>query len=285
MPQRRRAIRFLIIASVLWSLGGLLIKLVNWNAPAIAGMRSAITAIVLFIYLRRPHFHWSPSQIGGALAYTCTVILFVLANKLTTAANAILLQYSAPIYVALLGAWFLNEKASGLDWLAIIFVIGGMALFFLDDLTGGNWWGNICAMLSAASFATLVIFLRKQKDASPFESVLLGNILTALIGLPFMFGAMPDAKSWIGLLLLGVFQLGLPYIFYTAAIKHVAALEASLIPVLEALLNPLWVFLLIGETPSWWAVIGGMIVLGAVTARGILVARIKSIAANESKPC
>jgi drug/metabolite transporter (DMT)-like permease len=160
------------------------------------------------------------------------VILFVLANKLTTAANAILLQYSAPIYVALFGAWFLNERATGLDWLTIIFVMGGMLLFFLDDLTGGNRWGNICAM--------------------------------------------PDAKGWIGLLLLGVFQLGLPYILYTAAIKHLAALEASLIPVLEALLNPLWVFLLIGETPGWWAVVGGMIVLGAVTARGVIMTKFQT---------
>ncbi len=100
MSQKRKAIGFLIIASVLWSSGGLLIKLVKWNPPAIAGMRSAITALVLLIYLRRPNFHWSFAQVGGALAYTSTVILFVLANKLTTAANAILLQYSAPIYVA-----------------------------------------------------------------------------------------------------------------------------------------------------------------------------------------
>jgi drug/metabolite transporter (DMT)-like permease len=275
MPQRRRAILFLIIASVLWSLGGLLIKLVNWNAPAIAGMRSAITAVVLLIYLRRPHFHWSSAQIGGALAYAATVILFVLANKLTTAANAILLQYSAPIYVALFGAWLLNEKATGLDWSTIFFVMAGMLLFFLDDLTSGNWWGNICAMLSAISFAALVVCLRKQKEASPFESVLLGNILTALIGLPFMFGTMPDARSWIGLLLLGVFQLALPYILYASAIKHLAALEASLIPVLEALLNPIWVFLLVGEAPGWWAVVGGGMVLSAVTARGILITRVK----------
>jgi drug/metabolite transporter (DMT)-like permease len=277
MPQRRRAIFFLIAAAVLWSTGGLLIKLVDWNPLAIAGMRSAITAIVLWIYLRRPHFHWSFAQIGGALACSGTMILFVLANKLTAAANAILLQYSAPIYVALFGAWFLKEKATWLDWLTIVFVISGMTLFFLDDLTSGGWWGNICAMLSAISFAWLTLFLRKQKNVSPFESVLLGNILTAFIGLPFMLGAMPEMKSWIGLVLLGVFQLALPYIFYIAATKHVAALEASLIPVLEALLNPLWVFLLIGETPGWWAVIGGTVVLGAVTARGIFTTKIKPV--------
>ena len=277
MPQRRQAIIFLLIASVLWSLGGLLIKLIEWNALAIAGMRSAIAAIVLLFYLRRPKFHWSATQVGGALAYACTVVLFVIANKLTTAANAILLQYAAPIYVALFGAWFLGEKASRLDWLTIFFVIGGMTLFFLDELSGGGWWGNIFAIISGISFAWLVLFLRKQKDGSPFESVLLGNVIAALVGLPFMFESMPDAKSSLGLLLLGVFQLGFSYIFYAAAIKHVSALEGILIPVLEPLLNPIWVFLLVGETPGRWAVVGGVLVLGVVTARGILMARIKAV--------
>ncbi|MCG3118087.1 MAG: hypothetical protein ALAOOOJD_00221 [bacterium] len=282
MPQKRQAIIFLIIASVLWSTGGLLIKLVHWNSLAIAGMRSAITAVVLLIYLRRPQFHWSPAQIGGGLAYAGTVILFVLANKMTTAANAILLQYSAPIYVALFGAWFLGERTHRLDWITIALVIGGMTLFFFDDLTGSGWWGNLCAMFSAVTFAWLVLFLRKQKDGSPFESILLGNVIAALVGLPFMFDTMPAAKSWLGLLLLGVFQLGLAYIFYAAAVKHVSALEASLIPVLEPLLNPLWVLLFLGETPGWWAAVGGMIVLGAVTARGILMARTKSVSIDHA---
>lgn len=273
MTPRRQAILFLIIASVLWSLGGLLIKLVQWNPLAIAGMRSAITALVLWIYLRRPNFHWSPAQIGGGVAYACTVILFVLANKLTTAANAILLAYSAPIYVALFGAWFLGEHTRRLDWFIIAIVIGGMALFFLDDLSGGGWWGNICAMLSAIAFAWVVLFLRKQKDGSPFESILLGNLMAALIGTPFMFASMPDARSWLGLILLGVFQLGLSYILFTAALKEVSALEAILIPVLEPLLNPLWVLLFVGETPSAWACVGGLLVLLAVTARGILSTR------------
>jgi len=273
MPPRRQAILFLILASLLWSLGGLLIKLVQWNPLAIAGMRSAITALVLLIYLRRPDFHWSPAQIGGAGAYACTVILFVLANKLTTAANAIFLQYSSPIYVALFGAWFLGEKTRRLDWLVILIVIAGMALFSLEDLSGGGWRGNICAMLSAVAFAWVVLFLRKQKDGSPFESVLLGNLIAALVGTPFMFESMPDARSWLGLILLGVFQLGLAYIFFTAAIKQVSALEAALVPVLEPLLNPLWVVLFVGETPSGWACAGGVLVLLAVTARGILLVK------------
>ena len=255
----------------------MLIKLVHWNPIAIAGMRSAITALVLLIYLRRPHFHWSPAQIGGAVAYACTVILFVLANKLTTAANAIFLQYSSPIYVALFGAWFLGEQTHRGDWLTIAVVLAGMTLFFLDDLSRGGWWGNICAMLSAISFAWVVLFLRKQKDGSPFESVLLGNLIAALIGTPFMFESMPDARSWLGLVLLGIFQLGLAYIFFTAAIKHVAALEAALIPVLEPLLNPLWVILFVGETPSGWAGVGGLLVLLAVTARGILMTKFKTV--------
>lgn len=277
MPSRRQAILYLLLASILWSLGGLLIKLVHWNPIAIAGMRSAITALVLLIYLRRPHFHWSPAQVGGAVAYACTVILFVLANKLTTAANAIFLQYSSPIYVALFGAWFLGEPTRRGDWLTIAAVLGGMALFFLDDLSRGGWWGNICAMLSAISFAWVVLFLRKQKDGSPFESVLLGNLIAALLGTPFMFEAMPDARSWLGLILLGIFQLGLAYIFFTAAIKHVTALEAALIPVLEPLLNPLWVILFVGEMPSGWACAGGLLVLLAVTARGVLMTKFKTL--------
>lgn len=275
MQPRRQAILFLIFAAILWSLGGLLIKLVNWNPIAIAGMRSAITALVLLVYLRRPHFHWSSAQIGGAVAYACTVILFVLANKLTTAANAIFLGYSSSIYVALFGAWFLGEKTHRLDWFIIAVVIGGMGLFFLDDLSSGGWWGNICAMLSAISFAWVALFLRKQKDGSPFESILLGNLITAVAGTPFMFASLPDAQSWLGLLLLGIFQLGLAYIFFAAAIKQVSALEAVLIPILEPLLSPLWVLLFLGETPSVWACVGGLLVLLAVTARGVLLTRFK----------
>ena len=270
--ERYKAIGFLIVTAILWSSAGLLLKMISWNPIAIAGMRSAIAAIVLLAFLRRPHMTWSSAQIGGAIAYTVTVILFVSANKLTTAANAILLQYTSPIYVALFGAWFLRERATRLDWITISVVMGGMGLFFLDDLTTGGFWGNVCAISSGVTFACFILFMRKQKNDSPLESVLLGNILTALIGFPFMFQTVPNASSWVGLILAGVIQLGLSQVLYATAIKHVAALEAILIAVIEPILNPLWVLLIMGEAPGPWALLGGFIVLASVTFRYVVTA-------------
>jgi drug/metabolite transporter (DMT)-like permease len=266
---KAKAMVYLVITALLWSSGGLLIKIVTWNPLAIAGTRSAISALVIFAFCRKMSFNWGFAQIGGALCYAGTVIFFVTATKLTTAANAILLQYTAPIYVALLSYWLLKERITRSDFLTIIATFGGMILFFLDDLSKGGFWGNVMAILSGIAFAGTALLLRKQKDHSPLESVFLGNILTFLIGLPFMVRSLPDAKSWIGLVLLGVFQLGISYILYAEAIKYVSALEAILIPILEPVLNPVWVFLMIGESPGPWAVIGGVFVLVSVTLRCI----------------
>ena len=267
MEKKSRAVLFLIIAAVLWSSGGLLIKLVEWNPVAIAGTRSAIAALVILAFRRRMRLNWSPAQLGGAVCYAATVILFVMATKWTTAANAILLQYTAPIYVALLSYWFLRERITQRDLIAIVAAFGGMILFFLDDLSGGGIAGNIIAILSGVAFAGTALFLRKQKDGSPIESVFLGNIVAFLIGIPFMLQAVPNATSWLGLILLGVFQLGCSYILYAEAMKHVTALEGILIPVIEPVLNPIWVFLLLKEKPGGWAVLGGTIVLVSIISR------------------
>jgi drug/metabolite transporter (DMT)-like permease len=207
----------------------------------------------------------------GAVAYALTVILFVIANKLTTAANAILLLYTGPIYVALFSFWFLKEKITTIDWITILTVIGGMALFFMEKLSHDGLLGNIIAILAGISFAWLALCLRKQKDESPLESLILGNILTGIIGLPFIIDSgIPSQQSMIALIVLGVFQLGLPYILYSKAIKHVSALDAVLIPVLEPILNPIWVFLLLGESIGIWPMIGGAIIIIAITIRAIL---------------
>jgi len=277
MEIRYKAIVFLALSAILWSFGGLFIKLVSWNPMAIAGLRSFIAVLVLLAYVRHPRFTWSFPQMGGAIAYAVTVTLFVLATKLTTAANAILLQYTAPIYVALLGAWFLGERAEWFDWIIILILIGGIALFFLDHLTVGNLLGNGFAILSGISFACLVLFLRKQKNESPIGSIILGNLLTSLVGLPFMFESMPGALSWAGLLFLGVVQLGLSYVLYSEAIKHSTALEAILIPGIEPVLNPIWVFLILGEVPGKWALVGGAIVFVSVTTRSVIAALRKDI--------
>lgn len=264
----RRAVLLLVVTALLWSLGGVLIKWVDWNPLAIAGARSLIGAAVIALVLgRQLRFDGSFAQIGGAVAYASTVVLFVIANKLTTAANAILLQYTAPIYVALFSPWFLGERASRRDWLILLVILGGMVLFFLDDLDPHAYVGNLVALGSGVSFAWLTLFLRRQKDGFPLPSLLLGNLLAGLIGLPFMFQSMPSTASWIGLLLLGVVQLGLPYILYALALRQVTAVEGILIPMLEPVLNPVWVFLLMGEKPSSWAIVGGAIILGAVIFR------------------
>jgi len=270
--ERTRAIVLLVITAVLWSLGGVLIKSIQWNPVAIAGMRSAIAAITLLIVIKKPKITWSFPQIGAALAYSGTVILFVMANKTTTAANAILLQYTAPIYVALFGAWFLKEKTKIFDWVIIFIVLGGMALFFVGNISTSGILGNILAAASGVCFGFLAIFMRMQKDGSPLESVLLGNILTALIGIPFMFSSSLNTEGWVMLLIMGVVQLGIPYVLYSMAIKHVTALEVILIPIIEPLLNPVWVFFLIGEAPGPWAIVGGIIVVTAVTLRCVLPA-------------
>jgi len=283
-PERMkgRAFLFLALAALLWSLGGLLIKLIPWQPIAIAGARSAVAAFTMLLFRPRMRPGKSHAQLGGAACYAATVILFVVANKWTTAANAILLQYTAPVYVALLSKWSLKERITKTDAAAIIAAIGGMFLFFLDDLSGGGLRGNIIAILSGIAFAGTALFLRKQKDASPLESLFAGNILAFLISMPFLLGSALDATGWPALLLLGVFQLGLPYILYSEAIKHVTALEATLVPIIEPILNPIWVFLAIGERPGGWAFLGGILVLLSVTLRCFFALKQQKAAANQS---
>jgi uncharacterized membrane protein len=168
--QRRAAVLKLVAAAFLWSLGGLLIKWVDWHPMAISGMRSAIAGAFLLLVCRRLKFAWSPYLLGGAVAYACTVTLFVLANKLTTAANAILLQYTAPVHVALFGAWFLGERPGRRDWLTLVVVLSGMALFFLEDLTLAHFWGNLAALGSGFAFAWIAIFLRRREGGPSSRS-------------------------------------------------------------------------------------------------------------------
>lgn len=255
---------FLVIAALLWSLGGVLIKSVNWNPLAIAGTRSGIAALVFLLYLRRPHLTFSRGQVGAALSYAGTVVLFVLANKLTTAANAIILQYSAPIYVALLSGPLLGEWPKKEDFLAIGAVFAGMGFFFLGKMAWGNFLGNLVAIGSGVMFALLAIFLRLERDGSPFEAVLLGNILAAAIGGPFMGQGFPGGRGMVFLVILGVFQIGVAYLFYVEAVKTVTAFEACFVPIIEPILNPVWVFLFLHEAPGKWALLGGGIILLAV---------------------
>lgn len=268
---RKSAIILLIITGLLWSIAGVLIKSIPWPPAAIAGLRSGLAALTMLIYLRRPHFTWSKYQIGAALAYAATVTLFVIANKLTTAGNAILLQYTAPVYVALLSYTFLGERSTKVDWIVIVIILTGLIMFFMDDLTMQGYLGNACAMLAGIAFAVFTIFLRKQKNASPGESILLGNILTLFIGLPAIITSVTwELQPWLMMFILGIFQLGIPYILFSIAIKHVSALDAIIYPTIEPIINPVLVFIIIGEALGPWAVWGGVLILGGVLFRGIV---------------
>jgi drug/metabolite transporter (DMT)-like permease len=268
--KRTHALLLLILTAFFWSLGGLMIKKVNLHPVAIAGWRSAIAVVFLLLWTRKPKITGSWPQIGCAIAFAGNMFSFIAATKLTTAANAILLQYAAPAYVAVFGIRFLKEYPRRLDWWAVGLTLAGMILFFFDRISLTGMWGNLAGISAGITFAWLILLLRKQKDGSPVESVILGNALTALLALPLLVRYIPTGQDWIWLVLLGSIQTAVPYIIYSIAIRHVTALEATLVPVIEPLLNPTWAFLFLGEIPGFWAVTGGIIILSAVTLRSIV---------------
>lgn len=277
------AILAVAACAVLWSTGGLFVKLIDWNPFAIAGIRSLIGGVVIFAFLRRPKFTWSFAQIAGAVCYAACMVGFVSANKLTTAANAILLQYTAPIWAAFMGWGFLKEKVSSLDWAAIAVVVGGMVLFFMDSLSLGGMQGNLLAIVSGVFFAGAMVSFRAQKDGSSLESILLSHVITFVVAVPFLFGSWPTLAGLGALGFLGVFQIGLSSILLTYGVKHVTAVQSLLTAVIEPLFNPVWVFLVIGERPGPRALLGGAIIVVAVTVRSLLSLRSASRAAAASR--
>lgn len=279
-PAHTRSVGFLLGASLCWSLAGVLFKYVEWPAFAAAAGRGLIAGLfMLAVSWRSLRFTWSPIQLAAAAAYAACTLLFAMANKMTTAANAILLQYTAPVWAALLGAWVLHERPTRGDWLTVAIVIGGLGLFLYDGLQLGQVTGILLATGSGIGFAGVPILLRKQPNGAVVEPIVLGNLLGAAVGLPALLAAPPlPASGWTALALLGIVQLGVAYLLYSRAVRHVTALEAVLIPILEPVLNPLWVMLAVGERPTGRALLGGAIVLGAVTVRAIVSIRRPRIA-------
>ena len=269
--RRRSAIGVLVLTGIIWSTGGFMIKLIPWPPLVIAGLRSGTAAIVIYLYDRPQKLPVGKYTLGGAVAYAVMVIFFVLANKLTTAGNTILIQYTAPVYVALFGYSFLGEKAGFKDWITILIILTGLLLFFLDELSGTSLWGNIAALFSGFGFAGLILFLRKQKHGRPIDSVLLGNLLTFSLCTPFIVQDVTfEADVWLKIIFLGIIQLGLAYILFTIAIKHVTALDAVIYPVVEPICNPIFAYIFLNETLGFFARIGGLLVLAGVIGRGVL---------------
>jgi len=257
----------LAVTAFCWSLAGLFIKLVDWHPFAIAFGRSTVAAVFLLLVARKPRFTFSFAQWGAALGNAGTMMLFVYANKNTTSANSILLQYGAPIYTGILGAYLLKERPRLEHWLGFAAVAGGMALFFVGDIGGGTFRGDLAAILSGVTLAFYFIFMRMQKDGSPLESNILAHLVTAAICLGVsLFLPLPviSAKALAAIAVLGVFQVGLGAVFFSWGIKRVSAVEGILIVGLEPVFNPLWVFLVIGERPGANALAGGTVIFLAV---------------------
>jgi drug/metabolite transporter (DMT)-like permease len=259
----------LFAAASLWSAGGLLIKLVDVSPMGVSAARSFVAAFTLMLLTKRMPRKLDPSMLLGGTLYALTVTTFVIATRYTTAANAIVLQYAAPVYVAVLSGGVLKEVVTARDWSAVGLIVVGLLIFFADGLSAGNNFGNIMGVLSGICFASLVVSLRAMKDRHPVDAVIVGNLIAAILGTPWVLEGRWDFSSCVGIALLGSIQLGFSYFLYTRAITMVTALQAVLVPVVEPLLNPLWVYLWMGERPSPTAIVGAAIVLGTVTWRAL----------------
>lgn len=269
LTERRKAIVFIILAATLWSTGGLMIKAISWQPLAILGGRSLFSSVILLLYVRNIPLKLTRWKLIAAASHILTASLFIMATKLTTAANAIFLQYTAPVYIVLLAAWFLHERPSQMDWVSMVVIFTGMFLFFGDKLSLNGFNGNLLAILSGITMALMTVSMRAQKGGSPAESILLAHLFTAVAGFPFVLKEAWTVTNWLIILYLGIFQIGFSFLFFSAAIKHIPALEATLISTLEPVLNPVWVFFFIGEKPGLFAVAGGFIVLCGVGLNAI----------------
>ncbi|HLM00835.1 MAG TPA: DMT family transporter [Pyrinomonadaceae bacterium] len=272
-----------LLAVLLWSTGGLFIKMTTLDAFAVNAGRSLFAAITVAIFTYRKGLRLDRFTLLTSLLYAGTLSCFVYANKQTTAANAIFLQYTAPIYILVLSPFILKEKFRFPDLITVVFCLAGMSLFFLETpgaaenrLASNVFLGNIVALLSGIFFGLYFVFLRHPRsleNRNPALSVFYGNLLIVLFMLPLLWQnpPAPNGKDWLAILFLGVFQIGIAYVLFTSGIAGgVRSLDASIIGFVEPLLNPVWVFLFVGETPSQWAIIGGAIIIITVVAHTII---------------
>lgn len=208
---------------------------------------------------------------GAALGYAATVVLFVWATKLTAAANAIVLQYSSPLFVAIAGHYVLGERVRLIEWSMLAVMVVGVVLLFAEQLSPTGMVGNALGLASGVAMAIMTLSVRAEREGSALEALVTGNLLAALVGVG-TWGELPqlDAQTLAVLGVLGVVQLGVPYILFARALRSVRAIEAVMLAMLEPIANPLWVLLAIGERPSMMAALGGILVLGAISIRAIL---------------
>lgn len=272
---------FVFAASVLYSIGGLCIKVIPWNGLAINGARTVIALFVIGAYLalirHRPKLNrW---VLLGAVAVCGTNSLFSVANKLTTAANTIVLQFTAPIFVILFSIFLCHKKPGKLDLAACAAVLGGIVFFFVDSLSAGGMTGNLLALCSGVAYAG-VFMLNDMPDSDAISSVFWGDVISAVVGFPFVMRETDFSGTvMISLLVLGVFQVAIAYILMVEGLKTTPAVTASLVSGIEPVLNPILVALFYGELIGPTALVGAVIVVGSVVIYNVLLARQKSAAA------
>jgi drug/metabolite transporter (DMT)-like permease len=274
---------FVLAAALLWSTGGLFIKWTSLAGLELSFCRSFFAAITVAIFTRHEGFGINRVTAFASVLYAVLLILFVLATKETTAANAIFLQYTAPVYLLILEPLIYKEKFRSRDLITVLVCVGGMALFFVGQLRPQDVTGNLYALASGLCFALYFLSLRhpKAREVNRASSVIYGNVLAVLITAPWGLAAIPDMNlhDTLSVIYLGVVQLGVAYTLFTVAMaRGVRSLDAGIICYIEPVLNPVWVFLVIGEQPSRWALLGGAIIVTAVIVHMLLDAGLKKAA-------
>ena len=275
MSAKQRGVLCVFAAAVLYSIAGLCIKVIPWNGMSINGARTAVALVVIGLYLwairHKPRMNrW---VLLGALAVCGTNILFSIANKMTTAANAIVLQFTAPIFVILFSALFWRRKPGRLDLLACGIVFGGVLFFFADSLEMGGGLGNVLALLSGVAYAG-VFLMNEMPDSDAISSVFWGDVLSAVTGLPFLLGEEKlEPIALTSLLVLGVFQVAVAYILLTIGLKTTPPVTASLVSGIEPVLNPILVAVFYHETVGTLALAGAATVIVGVVGYNVIRAR------------
>ena len=275
MTEKQRGTLFVFLAAVLYSIGGLCIKVIPWNGMSINSARNMVALLVVggYIYFSRHGLRFNRWIALGAISVCGTNVLFSLANKLTTAANTIVLQFTAPIFVILLSAVFWRKKPQKLDLAACVLVLAGVVCFFVDSLEMGGMLGNLLALVSGVSYAG-VFLLNDLPDSDPISSVFWGDVLSVLLGFPFLIQETEfTALALTSVAILGAFQVGLAYVLMCIGLKTTAPVTASLISGIEPILNPLLVALFYQETVGPMAVVGAVIVIAGVVWYNVIKSR------------
>lgn len=276
MTEHQKGIIAILVAALLWSTGGLFIKLITLDPYQLSFYRSIFSALTFFILFGKNVFVINLPIVVNGIFYSGILILFVVATKLTTAANAIFLQYTAPIYVLIFEPILLKTKIRPINVFSVLISFAGMTLFFMGEISPTHYEGNLVALLSGICFACFLIGIRKSSEAYRVPAIFWGNIFIIILCFNSVYPEFEiDFKNFLMISYLGIFQIGLAYAVFTYSIKRIEGIEAALIAMLEPIMNPIWVYLGYGETPSTFAIIGGVIILLTITIRTIVTEKLR----------